>query len=138
MMVNSINIFVYLHLEMIFLKIQDKNFVLCQIKYRIRQLNKKKKGMKRRLSEQKTKVIKQISFCEGILQRINECQGAVEYSFFTDENDIEFFYISMILDMRGHYQTLKSLCEIEFTEHEKLHAGYWWSRAVGLNPSSFS
>ena len=105
---------------MIFLNIKDKQFVLFRIKKLLEYFNRKKKVL--RDIEEKKKIINQITFYKQIQQKLQQCQGDVEYSLFTNDNDIEIFYISMILGMRGHYRTLKSLCEIGFTEDEKLHA----------------
>ncbi len=137
-MVNSIKIFVYLHLEMISLNIQDKEFVLFRINRFIESLHRKKKVQKRN-SEEYIKVINQIAFYKRIRQKIQQCQGAVEYSLFTEENDNEIFYISMILGMRGRYQTLKKLSELRFTECEKLHTDLqkWLRRVLELDPTLF-
>ena len=139
MMVNSIKIFVYLHLEMIFLNIQDKQFVLFRIKRFIESLHRKKKVLKRH-SEEYKKVINQIAFYRRISQKIQQCQGAVEYSLFTEENKNEIFYISIILGMRSHYQTLKKLSELSFTEYEKLHTDLqkWLRRVLELDPTLFA
>ena len=139
MMVNSIKILIYLHLEMIFLNIQDKQFVLFRIERFLESLHRKKKVLKRH-SEQYKKVINQITFYKVIQQKLQQCQGDVEYSLFTEENENEFFYISMILCMRGHYRTLKSLCELRFTEDEKLHIELqkWLRRVIELDPTLFN
>ncbi len=123
---------------MIFLNIQDKQFVLFRIKRFIESLHRKKKVLKRH-SEEYKKVINQIAFYRRISQKIQRCQGAVEYSLFTEENENEIFYISMILCMRGHYQTLKKLSELRFTEHEKLHKDLqkWLRRVLELDPTLF-
>lgn len=138
-MVNSINIFVYLHLEMIFLNSQDEQFVLFRIKRFLESLHRKKKVLKRH-SEQYEKVINQITFYRRIRQKLRQCQGAVEYSLFADENENEIFYISMILGMRGHYRTLKSLSELRFTEYEKLHTELqkWLRRVLELDHTLFA
>lgn len=121
------------------LNIQDKQFVLFRIKRFIESLHRKKKVLKRH-SEEYKKVINQIAFYRRISQKIQQCQGAVEYSLFTEENENEIFYISMILGMRGHYQTLKQLSEIRFTEDEKLHADLQklLRRVLELDPTLFA
>lgn len=124
---------------MIFLNIQDKKFVLFRIKRFIESLHRKKKVPKQSL-EQKKKVINQIEFYRRIRQKLQQCQGAVEYSLFTEENENEIFYISMILGMRGRYQTLKKLSELIFTEQEKLHTDLqkWLRRVLELDPTLFA
>jgi L-rhamnose mutarotase len=124
---------------MIFLNIQDKHFVLFRIKRFIESLHRKKKVLKRH-SEEYKKVINQIAFYRRISQKIQQCQGAVEYSLFTEENENEIFYISMILGMRGHYQTLKKLSELRFTEYEKLHTDLqkWLRRVLEFDPTLFA
>jgi hypothetical protein len=110
---------------MIFLNIQDKNFARFRIQYWIRQLNKKKKGMKRHLSKQKTKLINRITFYKQVLQKLQQYEGDVPYGNENNEpvfTEDEIFYISMILGMRGCYERMKQLSEIRFTEDEKLHA----------------
>ena len=123
---------------MTFLNIQDKQFVLFRIKRFIESLHRKKKVLKRH-SEEYKKVINQITFYRRISQKIQQCQGAVEYSLFTEENENEIFYISIILGMRGHYQTLKKLSELLFTEYEKLHADLQrlLCRVIELDPTLF-
>ena len=123
---------------MIFLNIQDNKFVLFRIKRFIESLHRKKKVLKRH-SEEYKKVINQIAFYRRIRQKLEQCQGAVEYSLFTEENENEIFYISMILGMRGHYQTLKKLSELRFTEDEKLHTDLQklLRRVLELDPTLF-
>lgn len=123
---------------MTFLNIQDKQFVLFRNKRFIESLNRKKKILKRH-SEEYKKVINQIAFYRRISQKIQQCQGAVEYSLFTEENENEIFYISMILGMRGRYQTLKKLSELHFTEHEKIHNDLQnlLRRVLELDPTLF-
>jgi hypothetical protein len=141
-MVNSINIFVYLHLEMIFLYSQDKRYSIFRIKHLLRNLYKTKSSLKR-LSEQKTKVINQISFYEGILQKLQQYEGDVHYGnednepIFTEQ---EIFYISMILGMRGCYERMKQLSELRFTEREKLHTELqkWLRRVIELDSTLFA
>jgi hypothetical protein len=80
--------------------------------------------MKRRLSEQKKKVMEQIAFYEGILEKLQQYEGDIHYGnennepIFTEE---EIFYISMILGMRDRYQRMKQLSELHFTKHENIH-----------------
>lgn len=114
---------------------------MFRIKHLLRNLNKKKKGMKR-LSEQKTKVINQIAFYEGILQKLQQYEGDIHYGnehnepIFTEQ---EIFYISMILGMRHCYERMKQLSELRFTEHEKLHKDLqkWLRRVLELDPTLF-
>ena len=122
-----------------FLNIQDKQFVLFRLKRFLESLHRKKKVLKRH-SEQYKIVINQITFYNVIQQKLQQCQGAVEYSLFTEENENEIFYISMILGMRGHYRTMKSLCELRFTECEKLHTDLqkWLRRVLELDPALFA
>ena len=141
-MVNSINIFVYLHLEMIFLKIQDNKYLISRIEYLLRNLNKKKKGMKR-LLEQKTKVIKQIAFYKEVLQKLQKYEGDVPYGNENNEpvfTEDDIFYISMILGMRGCYGRIKQLSELHFTEDERLHTTLqnWLRRVIKLDPTLFA
>lgn len=127
---------------MIFLNIQDNRYSIFRIKHLLRNLNKKKKGMKH-LSEQKTKVINQISFYEGILQKLQQYEGDVHYGneynepIFTEQ---EIFYISMILGMRGCYERIKQLSELRFTKYEKLHTELqkWLRRVLELDPILFA
>ena len=108
---------------MIFFNREEKNYLEFRIKHLLRKLNKKKRSLKR-ISEQKKKVIEQIAFYEGILEKLQQYEGDVHYGnennkpIFTEK---EIFYISMIFGMRGHYETLKQLSEHRFTELEKIH-----------------
>jgi len=76
--------------------------------------------MKRRLSEQKKKVMEQIAFYEGILEKLQQCQGDVHYDenrpTFTNE---EVFYITILLEIRGSYQNLKHLSKCDFDTEDK-------------------
>jgi len=126
---------------MIFLNIQDRRYSIFRIKHLLRNLDKKKKGMKR-LSEQKTKVINKIAFYEGILQKLQQYEGDVHYGNENNEpifTEPEIFYISMILGMRGCYERMKQLSELRFTKHEKLHnqLQIWVRRVLQLDPKLF-
>jgi len=77
-MVNSTKICKVLSLEMIFLSDQEKKYSIFRINHLIRNLNKKKKGMKH-LSEQKKKVIEQIAFYEGIIEKLQQYEGDIHY-----------------------------------------------------------
>jgi hypothetical protein len=141
-MVNSINIFVYLHLEMIFLNNQDKNYSIFRIKHLLR---KKKKSL-RRLSEQKKKIIEQIAFYEGILEKLQQYEYEGDVHYLNEENELvftkdEIFYISMILGMRGCYERMKQLSERSFDEKsQKLHIDLqkWLRRVLKLDPTLFA
>lgn len=127
---------------MIFLSTQDNKYSIFRIRHLLRNMNKKKKGMKR-LSEQKKKVINQIAFYEGILQKLQQYEGDIHYGNEDNEpifTEPEIFYISMILGMRGHYQTLKKLSELRFTEHEKIHKDLQklLRRVLELDPTLFA
>lgn len=141
-MVNSINIFVYLHLEMIFLNIGYKRYSIFRIEHLLRNLNNKKKGMKRHLSEQKKKIIEQIAFYKQVLQKLQQYEGDVPYGNENNEpvfTEDEIFYISMILGMRGCYERIKQLSELHFTKDEKLHTDLqnWLRRVIKLDPTLF-
>ena len=127
---------------MIFLYSQDKRYSIFRIKHLLRNLNKKKSSLKR-LSEQKTKVINQISLYEGILQKLQQYEGDVHYGnednepIFTEQ---EIFYISMILCMRHCYERMKQLSKRIFNEEsEKLHIDIqnWLCRVLQLDPTLF-
>ena len=127
---------------MIFLNPNDNKYSIFRIKHFLRNLNKKKKGIKR-LSEQKKKVIEQISFYEGILEKLQQYKGYVHYGNEKNEptfTEDEIFYISMILGMRGCYERMKQLSELRFTENEKLHTNLQklLRRVQGLDPTLFA
>ena len=120
---------------MTFLSSQDRRlYSIFRIKHLIRNLNNKKKSMKR-LSEQKTKVINQIAFYKGILQKLVQYDGENDPIF----TEPEIFYISMILGMRHCYERMKQLSELRFTEDEKLHKDLqkWLCRILELDPTLF-
>jgi hypothetical protein len=126
---------------MMFLNIQEKKYSIFRIKHLLRNLNKKKKCMKR-ISEQKKKVIEQIAFYEGILEKLQQYEGDVHYGNENNEpifTEKEIFYISIILGMRGHYETLKQLSELPFTKHEIIHKDLqkWLRRVLKLDPTLF-
>ena len=128
---------------MIFVNIQDKQFVLFRIKHLLRNLNKKKKSLKR-LSEQKKKVINQIAFYEEILEKLQQYEGDIHYR--NEENELvftedEIFYISMILGMCGCYERMKQFSERSFDEkYQKLHIDLqkWLRRVLKLDPTLFA
>lgn len=96
----------------------------------------------KRLSEQTMKVISQIAFYEGTLEKLQQYEGDVPYGNENNEpifTEKEIFYISMILGMRGHYQTLKKLSELHFTEHEIIHKDLQklLRRVLKLDPTLF-
>jgi hypothetical protein len=127
---------------MIFLYSQDNKYSIFRIKRLLRNLNKKKKGMKR-LSEQKTKLIKQIAFYKEVLQKLQQYKGDVPYGNENNEpifTEDEIFYISMILGMRGCYGRIKQLSELHFTEDERLHTTLqnWLRRVIKLDPTLFA
>jgi len=115
---------------MIFLNIQDEQFVLFRLQSLIRKLNKKKKGLKH-LSEQKKKIIEQIAFYEGIHQNLQQCQE--------DVDEKTEFYITILLEIRGRYRSLKKISELRFTEYEKLHADLQrlLCRVIELDPTLY-
>jgi len=140
-MVNSTKICKVLSLEMIFLSDQEKKYSIFRINHLIRNLNKKKKGMKH-LSEQKKKVIEQIAFYKEILQKLEQYEGDIHYGNEHNEpifTEREIFYISMILGMRHCYERMKQLSKIHFTDHEKLHKDLqnWLHRVLELDPTLF-
>jgi hypothetical protein len=127
---------------MIFLNPNNNKYLISRIKYLLRNLNKKKKGMKRRLSEQKKKVMEQIAFYKEVLQKLQQYEGDVPYGNENNEpifTEDEIFYISMILGMRGCYERIKQLSELRFKECEKLHTGLqnWLRRVIELDPKLF-
>jgi hypothetical protein len=108
---------------LIFLNIHNKKYSISRIEHLLRNLTKKKKGMKR-LSEQKKKVIEQISFYQGILEKLQQYEGDIHYGNENNEpifTEKEIFYISMILGMRDRYQRMKQLSKLRFIEHENIH-----------------
>ena len=115
---------------MTFLSSQDKQSVLFRLQSLIRKLNKKKKGLKH-LSEQKKKIIEQIAFYEGIHQNLQQCQE--------DVDEKTEFYITILLEIRGRYRSLKKISELRFTKDEKLHADLqkWLRRILELDPTLF-
>ena len=128
---------------MIFLNIQDKQYMISRINFLIRQLNKKKKVLKRHL-KQKTKVIEQIAFYKGILQKLQQCQGDVDYDeirlTFTEKEE---FYMTILLEIRGSNQNLKHLSKCDFDpaeefqkEHHKKLQGLL-RRILELDPTLF-
>jgi len=128
---------------MIFLNIQDRKDLIFRIQHLLRNLNKKKKGMKRHISEQKTKLIKQITFYKEVLQKLEQYEGDVSYGNENNEpvfTEDEIFYISMILGMRGCYERIKQLSGLHFTECEKLHTTLqnWLRRVIKLDPTLFA
>lgn len=107
----------------LFFNSEKKNYLKFRIKYLLRKLNTKKKSLKR-LLEQKKKVIEQITFYEGIIEKLQQYEGDVYYGNENNEpifTEPEIFYISMILGMHYRYQRMKQLSKLRFTEHEKLH-----------------
>ena len=104
---------------MIFLNIQDKQFVLFRIKRFIESLHRKKKVLKRH-SEEYKKVINQIAFYRRIRQKLEQCQGAVDYDeirlTFTDKEE---FYMTILLEIRGSYQNLKHLSKCDFDPEDE-------------------
>lgn len=127
---------------MIFLSSQNNKYLIFRIRHLLRNLNKKNRSLKRRPSEQKKKVIEQIAFYKGILEKLRQYEGDVHYGNENNEpifTEPEIFYISMILRMRGCYERMKQLSELRFTEHEKLHKDLqkWLRRILELDPTLF-
>ena len=144
---------------MIFLNSQDNKYTIFRINHLLRNLNKKKSL--KRLSEQKTKLMIQIAFYEGILEKLQQYEGDVHYlhsdneklqqyegdvHYRNEENELvftkdEIFYISMILGMRGCYERMKQLSERSFDEKsQKLHIDLqkWLRRVLKLDPTLFA
>jgi hypothetical protein len=97
---------------MTFLNLNEQ-FVRFRLQSLIRKLNEEKRCLKR-LLEKKTKLINKIAFYEGILEKLQQCQE--------DVDEKTEFYITILLEVRGRYRSLKKLSELHFTEDEKLHA----------------
>lgn len=126
---------------MTFLSSQDRLYSIFRINHLRRNLNKKKKCMKR-ISEEKKKVIEQIAFYEGVLEKLQQYEGDVHYGNENNEpifTEPEIFYISIILGMRHCYERMKQLSELPFTEDEKLHKDLqkWLCRILELDPTLF-
>jgi hypothetical protein len=95
--------------------LNDTQYLRFRIKHFIRKLQEKKKKL--RDPTKKNPLSDKILFYQGILDKIEESTGDIEYSIFTDE---EVFYITILLKIRGVYSEMKELSERHFDVEDKL------------------
>jgi len=113
----------------------DAQYLRFRIKCVIRNLQKKKKKL--RDPTKKNPLSDKILFYQGILDKIEESTGDIEYSIFTDE---EVFYITILLKIRGVYSEMKELSERHFDVEDKLQEELHvlLQRVLELDPTLYS
>lgn len=122
---NQINVFIS----------NDTRYLRFRIKHVIRKLQEKKKKL--RDPTKKNPLSDKILFYQGILDKIEESTGDIEYSIFTDE---EVFYITILLKIRGVYSEMKELSERHFDVEDKLQGelNVLLKRVLELDPTLYS
>jgi hypothetical protein len=115
--------------------LDDTQYLRFRIKHVIRKLQEKKKKL--RDPTKKNPLSDKILFYQGILDKIEESTGDIEYSIFTDE---EVFYITILLKIRGVYSEMKELSERHFDVEDKLQGelNVLLKRVLELDPTLYS